>query len=184
MPDTSNGFSLLETLVAISIFSVISLAMFFTMEQYFSTGEVLNRRDAQFTSMNRFLHMIERDIHYAINRKVRDQYGDYQDAIVVGSVDGKELLSVTSSLPDYRGKGQSRLFRVSWSFHEDSIIRSNWRVLDRAQNSEPITHKILTGISDVRLAVTPDLEAFEEADNTHVDYHVELVVTPRNRCKY
>ncbi len=176
----SEGFSLLEMLVAISIFSVISLSVFLTMDQYFSTTEILSQREEQFATMNRFFQMIERDVQYAVNRKVRNPYGESQATIVVGPVDDNELLSFTSSFPDYSHEGLSRLVRVSWSFHDGDIVRSYWQVLDQAQDTEPIRHKILTGVKDVQLVIKPDLEAAKEVDSTNMKYHMELLITPQS----
>ena len=180
MIDKSDGFSLLEMLVAISIFSVMSLAVFFTMDQYFTTGEVLNRRNEQFTAMNRFLQMIERDLQYAVNRRIRGPYGDELAAIVVGPVQDNEMLSFTSSLPDYRNKGHSKLFRVSWGFYDGVVTRSYWEVLDQAQDSEPIRHEVLMGVRDLQLTLKPELESWEQTDNTTGNHTVELAITPEN----
>ena len=175
--NSMQGFTLLEIIVAIAIFSVISLSVFFTMDQYFNTAEVLNRRHHETGELNRFLHMLERDLHYANNRKIRGQYGEFEDAFLLGPVDGHEVVSMTSSLPDYSNPGLSKLFRVSWSFHDGIIRRAHWRVLDRAQDSAPIRHQILQNIKAFELVLRPEVSSFDD-DQPPPHRYVELTLRP------
>ena len=151
----SHGFSLLELLVAISIFSTISTFVFLVMDQYFVTQGKVNKHNEKLSGMSRFLQLIEQDIQYAINREIRDQYGVRQPALVLYQGYDNEFLTLTVSRPDYSFQGVTKLFRISWKFENGNIIRSHWPVLDRSPDSQPIQHVILEEVRDIRLTVDP-----------------------------
>ena len=141
-----------------TIFSLISLSIFFVFDQYVKTTEVVSQRIMRNTEINRFFSLIERDVRFALNRAVKGNDGESRGAIVVGSNIQGEFLAVTTSLPDYWQREQSRLVRVSWVLDDGVIYRGTWPVLDRALNSERFRLAVVQGVKDIRLSIKPDLD--------------------------
>ncbi|GJL81005.1 MAG: hypothetical protein DHS20C01_06390 [marine bacterium B5-7] len=170
---TERGFTLLETLVAIAIFSTISLAVYSTLNQYFSINERLHEENERSAEIDRFVSLLERDIRYAINRGIRLEYGDVEAALVNEQDDGK-LISMTTSIPDYDSPGDSRLMRVDWYQGDHAVYRAHWLVLDRAQDSVPIRRKVLSNVGNVAVQVIPALGDLHETETEGDGYLVRI----------
>ena len=84
--DSIRGFTLLELMIAITIFSVIATFV------YAGLGVVLDTKQQTEQHLNRLaklqlgLHLLQRDIEQAVNRPVRDQYGDSLPALKSGGL--------------------------------------------------------------------------------------------------
>jgi general secretion pathway protein J len=145
------GFTLLEVLVAMSIFAVIGLGanqMLRTMIDTHERTEAVARSSGQ---MNRALLMIERDVSQLVLRPVRDEYGEVMPALMANT--GVYPLEFTRSgwnnpalLP------RSSMQRVAYELTVDGkLTRHTWLVLDRAEDSEPVSQTLLTDVEDFRV---------------------------------
>ena len=61
------------------------------------------------------------------------------------------LFRVTVSSPDVAVAGNSRLTRVQWRLDNGELYRDAWLVLDRVQDSEPVSRLILSGVSEIEV---------------------------------
>ena len=147
------GFSLLEMIVAIGIFAVIATISFATLNRFLDDQALLEQRLGRLTALQQALTLIEQDMHYPANRPVRDGYGDEQAAIIADSTQLQpgELIRLTASHASVSVPGTSTLSRVSYRFEDGELLRVNWPVLDRDQDTPEIRRLLMGGLLDVRV---------------------------------
>ena len=144
------GFTLLELLVALSIFAVVSVmaygGMSRVMDQRARTAEQADRLKYLQLAVN----VMARDFEQLVDRGIRNEFGDPQPALIGGSgFQGIEFTHAGYANPARLPR--SELQRVAYVREEDRILRRAWRVLDRAQDSRPATQVLMEEVDDFRL---------------------------------
>ncbi|MEA3291613.1 MAG: type II secretion system minor pseudopilin GspJ [Pseudomonadota bacterium] len=146
------GFTLVEILVAVAIFSVIAAISFGALDGYLKARDKVAGKYASLQQLQRMFTLLERDFRFAVDRPVRDGNGELQP--IVGSGGGQEageLIRFTMSVPAPLKPGMSNLQRVSWGLREGDLYRSTWQVLDRVQDSEQVAVRVAEKIESVEL---------------------------------
>ena len=146
-----SGFTLLELLVATSVFAIASYMAYSGLMQVMNarkhTGEVEARlANIQMTFLN-----LERDLQHVVKRPIRNSYGS-----VEGEVVGDELASYRLALtrtgrraPAYIKR--SNLQRVGYLLEDEKLYRITWAVLDQAQDSEPKKTELLDQVDNLEI---------------------------------
>ncbi|MEE9343089.1 MAG: type II secretion system minor pseudopilin GspJ [Gammaproteobacteria bacterium] len=130
------GFTLLELMIALSIFAVVSLMATGGMSRVLSMRQGTEVQADKLKRMQKVYHLLERDFSQAIDRKVRSAYGSDLDALMGNSqYDGVEFSHLGHANPV--GFLRSEIQRVRYRLEDGELIRSSWRVLDRVADSEP-----------------------------------------------
>ncbi len=130
------GFTLLELLVALSIFALISAMAYGGLQGVLDQQQQTEQRAARLADLQKAYRIIQRDIEQIVNRKVRNEFGDSIGPLVGGSgFTGVEFSR--AGHPNPAGFLRSDIQRVAYVPDQDSVLRRTWRVLDRAQDSVP-----------------------------------------------
>lgn len=146
----NEGFTLLEVLVAISIFVLIGLGSNRVLSTIINTRDITESRTEQFIKLQRAFVVIERDLAQFTNRTIRDELGDPLAALLIGT----NLYNLEFTRLGWRNPTaapRSNLQRVAYQLLDGELLRHYWLVLDRAEDSEPVTQKILTDVEDFRV---------------------------------
>ncbi len=142
----STGFTLLELLVALAVFSILSLISYQGLGQFLSTQQYLEQQENQLRRLQLTLQRLETDLQQAIARPIRNEFGDTQAAFIG---DRQGLRFSRSGLANYRQEKRSDLQRLAWFVEEGSLYRGDWQVLDRAQDSQMQRLSLLSHISEL-----------------------------------
>ena len=105
-----------------------------------------------FTRLNFAYSIIQRDFNQFAPRVVRDEYGEVLPTIDFENED--YIIEFTRrGWRNPAGRQRSRLQRVAYSldFEEETLTRHFWEVLDRAEDSEPVSQLLLEGVTDFRV---------------------------------
>ncbi len=147
----THGFTLLEILVALTVFAVIGVVSAQLMSQTVRSNENLSERGVRLTDIHRAMQAVQRDVMQLTNRPVKDEFSGPGDAplppLMIGTDGALEL-----SRSGWRNPLQlprSEVQRVAYRWEDDKLIRGYWLVLDRAPDSEPVQQVVLEGVSQV-----------------------------------
>ncbi len=188
------GFTLLEMVVAIAIFAVMSAISYTTLNQFVRTGEALKIRDNETRHLYRTFAMFERDVRFMVQRSIRDGLGETLPALMAfgdGQSNEGELFEITTSLPSIDSNDWHRLQRIGWSFEQNELVRKAWPVLDRDVDSVPRELKLLQDVASVEvnyigrdaeqdnIRSSPDWE-----DDKRLPIGMEIIVTLNNERVY
>lgn len=162
------GFTLVEALVALLIFSWLSLASYQVLDQVILAQEVNQRKSEQLRQYQRVSWQMARDFRQLVNRTVRDTNGDVLSALDIGS--GDYMIEFTrSGWQNPLQWPRSNLQRVAYSidYHPDYLevdspyyndeqlylIRAYWQILDRVPESKPLEQVMIGGVVDFRIRI-------------------------------
>jgi general secretion pathway protein J len=137
------GFTLLELLVALAIFGLLSVMSYSglrsVLDQHARTGEVADRLG----ELQKLYLVMQRDVEQIVPRPIRSEYGDELPALA-----GSEALQFTrGGWSNPLGRPRSSLQRVGYAFEDDALVRYSWQVLDRAQDSLPLQQPLTEAVS-------------------------------------
>ncbi len=139
------GFTLLELLVALAIFSLMSMMLYGSLTSMTETREQLQKRTDRFAEVQTFFRVIGRDISQIAARPIRDGYGDELPAVSKNTSDlGFEF--TRNGWRNPAGRPRSSLQRVRYQLKEGKLIRGNWQVLDRDVESAPYGKILLDNV--------------------------------------
>ena len=146
--DTRNqsGFTLLEVLVAIGIFSLVAIISYSTLDTYLDQRERLTSHYGKLERLQRLFILLERDIQFSAGRKVRND-GELQPAML--SAQGDVLIAMTVAQADVQSVTGISLKRVEWQLDGHELVRSQWNVLDYTGNIEPARLLVSDEIAEI-----------------------------------
>ena len=142
----ATGFTLLELVVVLAIFAVLS------MMAYGGLSAMLTGRAKVAESLERTAALqqgylrLRNDFQQLRARTARDGYGETQPALIVQPDGSVEF--TRSGWRNPLSQPRSALERVAYQFDEGRLLRRSWRVLDRAQESEPVEVAVLDQVDD------------------------------------
>lgn len=140
------GFTLLELLVAVALFSVVSLMAFGGMRSVMEAESATRRHGHQLNALQRALHLMARDVEQAVPRGIRDALGDPVVPFRGGS--GGLVMELTGSAGMAGGGG---LRRVAYRVSGERLERLRWGALDRPTGMVPEVDVVLAGVEDHRV---------------------------------
>jgi|APSaa5957512535_1039671.scaffolds.fasta_scaffold88209_1 general secretion pathway protein J len=179
----NGGFTLLEVLVAMSIFAFIGLGANQMLRTIIDTREITSASNKLMNSIVRALSVMERDFSQIVPRSVRDEYGEPLEPMQVGS--GDYLVELTRTGWNNPAKRtRSNLQRVAYEIKNGVLVRHFWLVLDRAEDSEPISQELLEGIEDLRISLLDEAgegtDTWPESENQKgLPLAVEVILQPK-----
>ena len=145
------GFTLLELMIAISIFSVISLLTIGGLSNALNTRTHTEESLQHLVRFQMFFSIIDREIHQISKRPVRDEYGAITPAITSDTSVGVEGLEF-SHHGRFALAEQSRLQRVAYYLEDNKLIKKHWKVLDRVEDTQPVKQELLNNIEELSFA--------------------------------
>lgn len=143
------GFTLLELLVALSIFSILSVMAYGGLQSVITTKNSTQQAADRIAEIQLVMMRISNDLRQTVSRKIRDEYGDFLYAMQ-SSKNGDETMAWTRA--GYRNPAhlkRSHMQRVAYKLEQQKLIRVTWPVLDRAQDTEALESEVLSNIESI-----------------------------------
>ncbi len=138
------GFTLIEMVVVIAIFAVVSVLAYGGLNRVLDSQEHLQESAIRLKNLQMTFRYIERDMGQIINRSVRNQYGDLQHALV-----GDEDKAISFTHSGWRNPAnlvRSRLQRISYEASENTLTRYTWAQLDGTIAEEYFETELLNNV--------------------------------------
>ncbi len=144
------GFTLLELLIAISIFAMIGMGSYQVLATVLRAQAVTDSASESLIRMQRTYLRLGQDFRQIIDRPVRDTYGDTLPAFHMPDR-GYDLEFTRSGWRNPLQRQRSELQRVAFELDGTTLLRHYWSVLDRAQDTEPRTQVVLEDVDSFTL---------------------------------
>lgn len=146
----SHGFTLLELLVAVSIFAVLATLSYGSVRHMLSFDDGLQRATRRYEALRFAVTLMEQDLSALAPRSVRDALGESEPALRAG-LKG-ELLTFTRRMPDLGPfDGGPALRRVRYRVQDGDLYRDVWDVLDRTPDTAFHTQRLLRDVRALKL---------------------------------
>ncbi len=122
------GFTLLELLVAIAIFALVSVIAFSGLQTTLTTRDLVQEQAERLMQLQRTFTILERDLTQAQARSIRDAFGDPRAAMLseIGTLEWTR-----GGHPNPLGLERSNLQRVGYLIEGDTLLRRQWLALDQ-----------------------------------------------------
>lgn len=139
------GFTLLEVLIAMAIFSIVGLASFQLLQSVRGIDRATQQQTTSYQDLVRSFSIMDRDFTQLRYREIRDELGDRRAAVSVN--EGYYPIELTrQGWNNPLQRPRSDLQRVAYQVVEGELQRHVWFVLDRAEDSEPVAQSLMTGV--------------------------------------
>jgi general secretion pathway protein J len=131
------GFTLVEILIAMAIFAVISVITYTTLTSAINISNHTSEVAQRLADIQRVLMLMERDLVQMAPRPVLDEYGEEQPAFLISDLSTEGFEFTRSGYQNPARLNRSLLKRVAYEIRNDALYRKTWQVLDRATQTEP-----------------------------------------------
>ena len=163
-PFSHQGFTLVEALIALFIFSWLSLAAYQMLDQVILTQATNKKASDSLALSQRVSRQMAKDFRYMVARPIIDEKGFQQPSIVL---EGEEsvIAFTRRGWSNPLGWRRSNLQRVEYqldyhpeanndtsAFYNDErlfLIRQYWPVLDRIESTDFQRQVLIAGVSDI-----------------------------------
>lgn len=164
--EKSFGFTLIEVLIAISIFAIVSVIATQALQNSVITKNILMKKVNRLNQVKMSYQIMERDLINLINRPITDADGKKQPALLVpinhmskiglqvssANEFGIERLEFTrSGHTQWLLNEDSSLQRIAYYLNGDQLVRHSWRVLDQAPSSKADVRVLLDKIKKIEI---------------------------------
>lgn len=150
------GFTLIELMVAIAVFSVMSVMAYGGLSQIIENNQHSTKELERLQSVQRTILIVSRDLNQIIERGIRDEFGNPQPFINASDSLGYLLEFTRNGRRNPAKLKRSHLLRVAYQFKDDKLIRVFWPQLDRAQGMEPYESVLLDQVEQVEFRYKDD----------------------------
>ena len=147
----TDGFTLLELLVAVAILSLIAVGAYKLLSDTVRVREHGQIQQQQLRDLQKAMTLIQRDLQQATARAVRDEFGDVQPAFYLPKQN--ELEFTRGGWRNPLQQARSNLVRIRYRVENNQLLRERWDVLDRARQTEPQKIVLLEDVSDFTVQV-------------------------------
>lgn len=150
-PAAARGFTLLELLVALSIFAVLALLAYGGLTGMLNARAQSDEHAEALRRLQLAYRTLGRDLEQWVPRRVRDEYGQDQPALTAGMDIGAALELTRGGWRNPAEQPRSTLQRVAYSLQDDALVRSTWLNLDRPADAQPVERDLLEGVKEIQL---------------------------------
>jgi general secretion pathway protein J len=157
-----SGITLLELLIVIAVFSIMSAAAYSGLQNSLKAEENFSASMKDLEAVQMSLTLFQRDIMQLTPRAIRDAFGDNEAAIVL--FNGRELRFTRGGNFSSLKLDQTELTRVSYSLQDEQFVRSHWRHLDSTQGDRPLSASLLSKVTNLQIRV------LDQNDLWHLDW--------------
>lgn len=147
-----SGFTLVEMLIALFIFALISAGTMTALTGALSARAQVKIRLSDIADIEIMRALIKSDMRHMILRENRDSFGVKEPLILSGGYDDN-LITFTRSGRANPGGLQKRgdLQRVTYIFEQGALIRRALTVENPSQAAEPQDRILMAGLTDIEI---------------------------------
>lgn len=144
------GFTLIEVMVALAVFGVMSLLAYMSLGQTLANADMLTERMDRLQSVQRTVSYLSNELIQSVPRSVRIELGDAPIPAMQSSFASDFALQLThGGWPNPAGVPRSTLQRTAYRIEDGELIRYHWNVLDRTVNNTPLTTVMLSDVESL-----------------------------------
>lgn len=142
------GFTLLEVLIALFIFTIVSIIMVSGLRTVLNSQSVTEKQANHLSELQMALLLVSRDFEQAINRPITNAKGAI-DSALIGTP--RNVAFTHAGLANPLGQLQrSTLQRTQYELDKQNFIRETWPVLDQVPKTPSSQRILLDYVTDVR----------------------------------
>lgn len=153
----SMGFTLIEVLVAMAVFGVLTILAYMSLGQTLANADMLTERMDRLQAIQRTMRYLSNDLAAAAPRPVRSELGDTHMPPVMVSAANDFALAVThGGWSNPAGLPRSTQQRSVYLLEDGKLFRVYYNVLDSTFSNNAISTEILDGVERLEFRLLQD----------------------------
>ena len=141
-----SGFTLLEILIALFIFTILSLILVSALRTVINAQSGTEDKAERIRKLQMVLLIMSRDIEQAVNRPIINANGK-EEAAFVGTPKHFEFTHAGFANPT-GVLARSTLQRTGYGWNDNSLLRLTWPVLDQAPETQAHKRVLLNDVTE------------------------------------
>lgn len=142
------GFTLLELIIAIAIFAVVSVLTYSGLNSVIQTSQVTEESADELRQLQLAMVFVQRDLMQIVPRQVNNGSGQASEAFL--SSQGNSLLEFSrGGNPNPANTLRSGLQRVRYIIEDEKWLRLSWNKLDRTDGEEAQRQLLLDKVTNL-----------------------------------
>lgn len=142
-----HGFTLLELIAALSIFALLAVMAYGGLDSILRTKRGVGEAQERMTQWQKGVYRLRADLESAVNRPIRDEFGDLQPALLLNQRGGLEFTHSGRRNPLQLPR--PAMERVEYLLQEGQLMRRAWNQVDRVQGDEGLSYPVVTGVEEL-----------------------------------
>ena len=143
------GFTLLELLVAITVFATMSVMAYGGLRNVIDNSEASEQALNRLKDVQTGVSAISRDLTQITHRDIRDEYGNVRSYLLTPQNPDLIIEFSRNGHRNPAGLLRSNLQRVAYQLQDNKLYRLHWPQMDRAPGVEPYKSEILDKVNTV-----------------------------------
>lgn len=149
----ARGFTLYEMLISVAMVGLLAAFAYQGFDQVMRATAQQATSHARLAAVQRSLQALASDLEQAQSRPVREGYhGSVESALRGGGGAPLPLEFTRAGWRNPAALNHGPMQRVAYAVVDGDLVRSVWRVLDRAPDSQPTQRVLLTEVSAFEVA--------------------------------
>ncbi len=145
------GFTLLEIIIAVGIFAVVSALAYGGLNSILRASQHTQAASQALQRLQLAMSLIHQDLTQVVFRPITNEFGEQEPALFTPQ-DATLALSFTRrGWKNPANQTRATLQRVAYALEDGQLYRQYWFHLDRAPNEQPIRMPLLKGVSELKL---------------------------------
>ncbi len=178
----NKGFTLLELMVAMVIFSFMSIMAYSALANVFKSDEIIGAQETKLKSLQRSMMFIERDLRQLVLRSRNAGYGFPASPALDYGLDSEGVIEFTrAGNANPTGLVRSSLQRVRYVLEEGELSRLSWNIVDHI-DAEPVSMLLLDSVESVAFKFLDNKNNWQEnwSSTTEIPKAIELTLVNKS----
>lgn len=149
------GFTLLEIIIALAIFAILSLLVAQGLKTVTNTQQKLNTASEQWQQLTLAVALIRRDLGQIVSKPYRDTTSQNFAPVQSGTDDSFSFSRTGWQNPNATAQ-RSDLIRVRLALKNQTLTRTTWPLDPNSDPAQPTTQTLLQGVTQFRITYVYD----------------------------
>ena len=159
----ARGFTLLEVLVAVFIFSIVAMLAYGGYNQLTRQSEIVDTNAARTRMIQSAVQRMAEDFEMIEPRPVREPLGESVEPALQSDKRTETLASLTrSGWSNPAGVSRSTMQRVAYRLEDNKLERAYWNALDRTLSAEPTVATLVDHVRSVTFRFMDQNQSWHE----------------------
>jgi len=159
----ARGFTLVELLVAMAIFAILSMLAYGGYNEAVKGREIARASMARLEALQTTVRLLTQDFEQLAPRPVRDVLGDSRLPALLADQRGQNLFALTrAGWSNPAGLQRATLQRVAYILEGGKLRREHLTVLDATLASEPLKRELIDRVKSVRVRFMDRQQQWQE----------------------
>ena len=163
LPYGRRGFTLLEVLIAVAIFAVVSVMAYGGLSSVLKVSQKTRDANKALQTLQMAISLVNQDMTQIANRPIRDEFGQVQPALKSGSAYEEIIVFTRRGWRNPAETRRSTLQRVAYRLDENTLVREYWRELDRGPNPKKVALPLLDHVKKLSFRYMDKRNAWQQA---------------------